>query len=352
MKYLKNILCVSLLAGASTIAFDNSVVTATRTTASNCALPNSPEIYKVSYFGSNSTEFVIYVEINSCTGISAVSMSINDSKGAQVKFFGEVGSTFNDGMPSRGSVLQGFAYRVKGLKSGRYSFNLSGGREIAGGARSLPSRKYGSFDWNSISGIISGTGSTSTSTTPAVVASGNAAVDACKRLPSNKVLTCLVNLNKSTTTTAPSPSEILASEPTTTTRATVAPTTTLPTTTTTTVLALSLESDSLSKTSMVLQPINASNSVNWTVRVRDPFGGRLTGSSVGARLCPATSSWPDGPGCTGATSIGQGNNVDRTYRFLFLISPSAPTGEWLGRIGGPVSGQPDIIGRSRITVTR
>jgi hypothetical protein len=131
-------------------------------------------------------------------------------------------------------------------------------------------------------------------------------------------------------------------------------TTTAPTTTTTvatTNQTLTLDSDSLSKTSMVLQSNISSNSVYWTVRVRDPFGGRLTSSTVGARLCPTTSSWPDGAGCTGATSIGQGNNVDRTYTFLFLISPDAPTGQWLGRIFGPVSGQLDIIGLSRITVT-
>ena len=148
--------------------------------------------------------------------------------------------------------------------------------------------------------------------------------------------------------------EVPATESSTTT--TSSPTTTTTTTTTTTVATtnqtLTLDSDSLSKTSMVLQSNISSNSVYWTVRVRDPFGGRLTSSTVGARLCPTTSSWPDGAGCTGATSIGQGNNVDRTYTFLFLISPDAPTGQWLGRIFGPVSGQPDIIGRSRISVTR
>jgi hypothetical protein len=127
----------------------------------------------------------------------------------------------------------------------------------------------------------------------------------------------------------------------------------VPTTTivSTTNQILTLDSDSLSKTSMVLQSNTNSNSVYWTVRVRDPFGGRLTSSIVGARLCSTVSSWPDGAGCTGATSIGQGNNVDRIYTFLFLISPDAPNGQWLGRIFGPISGQPDIIGQSRILVT-
>jgi hypothetical protein len=129
----------------------------------------------------------------------------------------------------------------------------------------------------------------------------------------------------------------------------------IPTTTTTTTTVAtgspSLVSDSLSKSSMVLQSNISSNSVYWTVRVQDPFGGRLTSATVGARLCPTTASWPDGPGCTGATSTGQGNSLDRTYTFLFLISSDAPMGQWLGRIFGPVSGQPDIIGLSRITVT-
>lgn len=82
------------------------------------------------------------------------------------------------------------------------------------------------------------------------------------------------------------------------------------------------------------------------------MGGRLSSTSVGARLCPVTSSWPDGLGCTGATSSGVGNVWDRTYTFLFLISPDAPVGEWRGRIFGPVSGQPDIIGNSRLLVSR
>jgi len=144
---------------------------------------------------------------------------------------------------------------------------------------------------------------------------------------------------------------------TTTTTTTIPPTTTTvrPTTTTSTTTVAtgspSLVSDSLSKSSMVLQSNINSNSVYWTVRVQDPFGGRLTSATVGARLCPTTASWPDGPGCTGATSTGQGNSLDRTYTFLFLISSDAPMGQWLGRIFGPVSGQPDIIGLSRITVT-
>jgi hypothetical protein len=114
----------------------------------------------------------------------------------------------------------------------------------------------------------------------------------------------------------------------------------------------SLESDSLSKNSMVLQSNINSNAVYWTVRVRDPFGGRLSSAVVGARLCPESSTWPDGPGCTGASSVGSGNSLDRTYTFLFLVSPDAPLGQWLPRMFGPVSGQPDVIGRARISISR
>jgi len=124
------------------------------------------------------------------------------------------------------------------------------------------------------------------------------------------------------------------------------------TTTVATAQTLTLDSDSLSKSSMILQSNIGDNSVYWTVRVRDPFGGRLSSNAVGARLCPVASPWPDGAGCTGATSTGQGHIYDMTYTFFFLISPNAPTGQWLGRIFGPVSGQPDIIGQSRISVTR
>lgn len=135
---------------------------------------------------------------------------------------------------------------------------------------------------------------------------------------------------------------------------TVATTTTTTTTSTTTTVAagpLTLDSDSLSVSSMALQTNINSNAVYWTVRVRDPLGGRLTGSQVGARLCPVTSTFPEGTGCTGSTANGSGNNVDRTYTFLFLISPSAPTGQWLPRMLAPVLGQTYIVGNARISVS-
>jgi len=152
-----------------------------------------------------------------------------------------------------------------------------------------------------------------------------------------------------------SPNKLLFVEPisvptSTTTTSTTSTTSSTTTTTTVATGSPSLESDSLSKSSMVLQSNIASNAVYWTVRVRDPFGGRLTSSTVGARLCPESSTWPDGPGCTGASAVGSGNSLDRTYTFLFLVSPVGPTGQWLPRMFGPVSGQPDVVGRARISI--
>jgi hypothetical protein len=95
------------------------------------------------------------------------------------------------------------------------------------------------------------------------------------------------------------------------------------------------------------------NLVWWTIRIRDPQGGRFGAlGTIGARLCPISSLWPDGPGCTGATSNGVGNNVDQTFQFLFGISPlnGGIGGQWVPRIFGPVSGAPDVIGNSRLTV--
>ena len=135
----------------------------------------------------------------------------------------------------------------------------------------------------------------------------------------------------------------------TSTTTTLRPTTTIASTTSTSNQP-TLDSDSMNRSSITLQSNINSNAVYWTVRVRDPFGGRLSGSQVGARLCPVSSTWPDGTGCTGATSTGTGNNVDQTYTFLFLIAPNAPLGQWVPRMFGPVSGQPDIIGNARISV--
>ena len=117
---------------------------------------------------------------------------------------------------------------------------------------------------------------------------------------------------------------------------------------------LVIDSDSFSVSSIQLAGTDPmANLAWWTIRIRDPQGGRLGAlGTIGARLCPVSSLWPDGPGCTGATSNGVGNNVDRTFQFLFGISPlnGGIGGQWVPRIFGPVSGVPDVIGNSRLTV--
>jgi hypothetical protein len=66
----------------------------------------------------------------------------------------------------------------------------------------------------------------------------------------------------------------------------------------------------------------------YEVRLWDPFGGRLP-NSFGGQLCPASSTYPFGPGCTGATfSKTAGHSTDATYRGLFGIGSASPTGQW------------------------
>ena len=117
---------------------------------------------------------------------------------------------------------------------------------------------------------------------------------------------------------------------------------------------LTVDSDFFSSSSIQLKGTDPfANLVWWTIRIRDPFGGRLgTLGTIGARLCPVTSSWPDGAGCTGAVSAGVGNNVDMTFKFLFAISPQngGIGGQWVPRIFGPISGLPDVVGSARLTV--
>jgi hypothetical protein len=117
---------------------------------------------------------------------------------------------------------------------------------------------------------------------------------------------------------------------------------------------LTVDSDFFSSSSIQLKGTDPfANLVWWTIRIRDPFGGRLgTLGTIGARLCPVTSSWPDGAGCTGAVSAGIGNNVDMTFKFLFAISPQngGIGGQWVPRIFGPISGLPDVVGSARLTV--
>lgn len=68
--------------------------------------------------------------------------------------------------------------------------------------------------------------------------------------------------------------------------------------------------------------------VYYEVRLWDPFGGRLP-NSFGGQLCPASSTYPFGSWCTGATfSKTAGHSLDATYRGLFGISSGASIGQW------------------------
>ena len=117
---------------------------------------------------------------------------------------------------------------------------------------------------------------------------------------------------------------------------------------------LTIESDSFSSSSIQLKGADPfANLVWWTIRIRDPLGGRLGAlGTIGSRLCPVASSWPDGAGCTGAVSSGTGNSVDMTFRFLFAISPQngGIGGQWVPRIFGPINGLPDVVGSARLMV--
>jgi hypothetical protein len=124
--------------------------------------------------------------------------------------------------------------------------------------------------------------------------------------------------------------------------------------TTTTAVAnqISILSDFFSPPAIRLQGTQPSqNSVTWSVRIYDPFGGRLVSTAaVGSRLCPANVTYPDGVGCTGAMSIPFGNRFDRTYRFTYWISPSAVGGNWIPYFD-PLAGYPTIAGKSKLAVT-
>jgi hypothetical protein len=140
----------------------------------------------------------------------------------------------------------------------------------------------------------------------------------------------------------------------TTTTTVVATTTTssISPTTTTTSNQIQILSDFFSPQAIRLWGTQPSqNSVTWSVRIYDPFGGRLVSTAaVGSRLCPANVTYPDGAGCTGATAIPFGNRFDRTYRFTYWISPSAVGGNWIPYFD-PLAGFPTIAGKSKLAVT-
>ena len=124
------------------------------------------------------------------------------------------------------------------------------------------------------------------------------------------------------------------------------------TTTTTGANQIQILSDFFSPRAIRLQGTQPSqNSVTWSVRIYDPFGGRLVSTAaVGSRLCPANVTYPDGAGCTGAMAIPFGNRFDRTYRFTYWISPSAVGGNWIPYFD-PLAGYPTIAGKSKLAVT-
>ena len=196
----KKFLSFALFVGASIVSLGNSPTQA----AVVCALKTTPAFYKVTYYPISSSSFKMYVEINSCSGMGTGSLGITDTKGNQVKFLGKPGRVISDGMPSRGSVLEGFEYQISGLETGSYSFSLNGWRENATGANPLSSKSYGKFSWNSTTGSVSQLGSPTSSIPVAIVPSGNATIDACNRLPSDQQLSCRTgNTNTAPPTTKP-----------------------------------------------------------------------------------------------------------------------------------------------------
>ena len=147
----------------------------------------------------------------------------------------------------------------------------------------------------------------------------------------------------------------VAATTTTSSTSTLPSSTTVPAISTTTTMRanqIQILSDVFSPRTIRLQGTQPSqNSVTWSVRIYDPFGGRLVSTAaVGSRLCPANVTYPDGAGCTGAMAIPFGNRFDRTYRFTYWISPSAVGGDWIAYFD-PLVGYPTIAGKSKLAVT-
>ena len=339
-----------LLTTISVFILSHSVAQA----STNCGLVNSPNFYKVTVRESDGAA-KIYLEITSCTGVGTGSMSIVDSSGATVKFRSSPQSRDTSVIASGGSRLEGFLYLITDLKSGRYSIYLAGWSEKSGGAGTLSSGNYGSFSWTSSTSSNPTSNTPITPTTRATIAPNT--TRATDPPPSTQPWP---NQSWPTTTQAP-----IAP---TTTRAPIAPTTTraptsrapiAPSTTRVTIAPnatqatkpLLIVSETLAPGSLVLGN-TPGNTVFWTVRVADSSQRRLLNSKIGARLCPVTSPWPDGPGCTGATTIGKGTNQVREFTFVFSISPNAPTGAWRARMFGPVNNVPDLVGNSQIMVNQ
>jgi hypothetical protein len=159
---------------------------------------------------------------------------------------------------------------------------------------------------------------------------------------------------KVTSSVAPTTTTVVTTT-TTSSTSTLPSSTTIPSITTTSTPGsnqIQILSDSFSPQAIRLRGTQPSqNSVTWSVRIYDPFGGRLVSTAaVGSRLCPANVTYPDGAGCTGAMSIPIGNRFDRTYRFTYWISPSAVGGNWIAYFD-PLAGYPTIAGKSKLAVT-
>jgi subtilisin family serine protease len=174
--------------------------------------------------------------------------------------------------------------------------------------------------------------------------------DPLRSYPTIKILYKL----KVTSSVAPTTTTVVTTT-TTSSTSTLPSSTTIPSITTTSTPGsnqIQILSDSFSPQAIRLRGTQPSqNSVTWSVRIYDPFGGRLVSTAaVGSRLCPANVTYPDGAGCTGAMAIPFGNRFDRTYRFTYWISPSAVEGNWIPYFD-PLAGYPTIAGKSKLAVT-
>ena len=261
--------------------------------SSTCTLQTSPLFNRISYEPNNSDSFKIYLFINNCEGMRWGELSINDINGIQVML-----KNRPDSSSSEGFIESKFTYLITGLRTGYYTIALNLWAEKIT-YNSLPTKIYGTFYYDSQSGSISAA-------------------------------------NLPTTTQAPT--------------TTKAPTTTQSPTTTQAPKLISILNDSLNQSSIELKNGNTRIPVIWTVQINDPVGRRLSSSIVGAQLCPASSVLPNSTGCIGGASSGVGSASSRIYGFRFLVSSTATPGQWIPRMSSPVSGLPELVGQSRLSV--
>lgn len=266
---------------------------------SHCILESTPTFNRISYEAIDASRFKVVISIYACKGTHQGFIRINDQNGIQVIEKNKADWSISEGYSSGVRPETRYEYQISGLKTGYYSISLFAFREQET-YRNLPDKIYATFFYDRINGYISEA-----------------------RFPP---------------TTSP---------PTTT----IAPTTTPPPTTTTAPKLISMINDNLNLNSIELKNGNMRIPVLWTVQINDPAGRRLSGSTVGAQLCPASSVWPLSTGCIGAASSGLGNSFSRTYRFRFLFSSTAPLGQWIPRMTSPISDMPELVGQSRLSVS-